>query len=668
MEKLSPDDLLLALDAEQRQVAQSTSGPVCVLAGAGTGKTRAITYRIAYGIATGAFNPNQILAVTFTARAAAEMHQRLVSLGAPRVQARTFHSAALRQLRYFWPHAIGGSMPQILEHKVSLVSSCAKRLGLSSDKVSIRDFAAEIEWSKFSLISPSDYAAEIDKRKRPVPGDLSAEKMAKLISLYEESKHTAGVIDFEDVLLLTIGMIENRPDIAQRIREQYQHFVVDEYQDISQLGQRLLDGWLGGRQNLCVVGDPAQTIYSFAGASSNYLQNFTVKYPNAKKIVLNRDYRSTPQIVSVANTVVAGCGREVVKLRSQLPSDAAVAFESYADEAEQASQIAAQIKRLQAQGTSLSQIAILLRTNAQSASFEQALEQAKISYQLRGGEQFFQRQEVMRTVRAFVSTALGAEQVSAAELMKECASGNGWTQTVPAQGGALRDRWDALQSLVNLAQDRDAEGVSLRAVAQELQDRIEAKHPPALEAVTIATLHAAKGLEWEAVFLPSLVEGLIPFSLSKTSEQIAEENRLLYVGVTRAKRLLYMSYHRFREGTRGKQKRSRFLQKIWPAELDQPEKKSSASSKTRRKVAQKAFWDESDDATIARFEALKAWRTKVHLEIKKPAYTIFADDTLRHIAQLDPDSLTALGQARGVGNVKLDMWGEEVLAVLQNCR
>ncbi|PZU35050.1 MAG: ATP-dependent DNA helicase, partial [Actinomyces sp.] len=300
-----PAALLDALDPDQRQVAEHLEGALCVLAGAGTGKTRAITYRIAYGVAVGAYQPTQVLAVTFTARAAGEMRSRLADLGVNGTQARTFHSAALRQLTYFWPTAIGGRRPAIEKFKGRLVGTAAHRLGLSADRALIRDLSAEVEWAKVTMTLPEDYAQQAAALRREPPGGLEPATVAQVLAAYEEAKTERGVIDFEDVLLLMVGVLLDREDIADQVRGQYKHFVVDEYQDVSPLQQRLLDLWLGRRRQLCVVGDVSQTIYSFTGATPDFLTGFTTRYAGARTVRLSRDYRSTPQVVSLANRVLS---------------------------------------------------------------------------------------------------------------------------------------------------------------------------------------------------------------------------------------------------------------------------------------------------------------------------------------------------------------------------
>jgi DNA helicase-2/ATP-dependent DNA helicase PcrA len=322
---LSADAVLEGLDPEQREVATALTGPVCVLAGAGSGKTRAITHRVAYGVHAGVYSPRHVLAVTFTARAAAEMRSRLRDLGVAGVQARTFHAAALRQLQYFWPRAVGGAAPQILEHKARLVAEAGSRLRLPVDRAAVRDLSAEVEWAKVSLLTPDTYAAAAARAGRGTPAGLDLATVSRVLQSYEDVKTDRGVVDFEDVLLLTAAILEERGDVAEAVRAQYRHFVVDEYQDVSALQQRLLDLWLGDRDEVCVVGDASQTIYSFAGATPQHLLGFPRRFPHAAVVRLVRDYRSTPEVVALANGLLdrapAGAVRARVELVAQRPPD-----------------------------------------------------------------------------------------------------------------------------------------------------------------------------------------------------------------------------------------------------------------------------------------------------------------------------------------------------------
>ena len=680
---LDASRLLEALDPDQREVAEHLEGPLCVLAGAGTGKTRAITYRIAHGVATGAYQATQVLAVTFTARAAGEMRSRLADLGVPGVQARTFHAAALRQLTYFWPTAIGGRRPDIQAHKAPLVGAAARRLGLPTDRATVRDLAAEVEWAKVTMTLPEDYAQAAVVAGRTGVAGQEAATVAQVLSLYEEAKSERGVIDFEDVLLLTIGILLDREDVAAQVRGQYKHFVVDEYQDVSPLQQRLLDLWLGRRRQLCVVGDVSQTIYSFTGATPAFLTGFATRYEGARTVRLSRDYRSTPQVVSLANRVLSRSRRGggglhlpagAVELVAQRPSGPAVRFETYDDDIAEAEGAVAQVRRLQAAGVPLSEIAILYRTNSQSEVFEQALAGAQIGYLVRGGERFFEREEVKRAM----AVILGAARTEKASLTGDLSldartvlSREGWSEEPPAPRGAVRERWDALNALVTLADEMaQTRGADLDAFHTELRERADAQNAPTVEGVTLSSLHAAKGLEWDAVILAGVCEGLLPISLAEGQAAIEEERRLLYVGVTRAREHLIISYARARNaGGRAARKPSRFLDGLWPTgdgPKDASRRQGRQSAKERSRQSAADFESNNDPRTIALFEELRAWRSQVAKERGKPAFTVFADATLRDIAVVKPTSLPQLSLIRGVGATKLQDYGGPVLALLRD--
>ena len=683
-----PAALLDALDPDQRQVAEHLEGALCVLAGAGTGKTRAITYRIAYGVAVGAYQPTQVLAVTFTARAAGEMRSRLADLGVVGAQARTFHSAALRQLTYFWPTAIGGRRPEIETFKGRLVGIAAHRLGLSTDRALIRDLSAEVEWAKVTMTLPEDYAQQTAALRRDPPGGLEPATVAQVLAAYEEAKTERGVIDFEDVLLLMVGILLDREDIADQVRGQYKHFVVDEYQDVSPLQQRLLDLWLGRRRQLCVVGDVSQTIYSFTGATPDFLTGFASRYAGARTVRLSRDYRSTPQVVSLANRVLSrsrrGGGALVlpagaVELVAQRPSGPAVRFESYDDDVAEAAGVVEHVGRLRSAGVPLSGIAVLYRTNSQSEAIEQALSDAGIGYLVRGGERFFERDEVKRAVVMLRAAA----RTERAELTGDVGADTrmvlgreGWSERPPAPRGAVRERWDSLNAIVELADELGAKrGADLDGLVAELGERAAAQNAPTVEGVTLSSLHAAKGLEWDAVLLVGASEGLLPISLAEGPAAIEEERRLPYVGVTRAREHLVVSCARARNpGGRASRRPSRFLDGIWPT--DDPDRRGGRgassrpprSPRERAKQAAAEFEADNDPATIALFEALRAWRAGVAKERSKPAYTVFADTTLRSIAVVKPGRLPQLSLIHGVGAVKLKEYGADVLRVVREFR
>ncbi|MEU8889693.1 ATP-dependent DNA helicase UvrD2 [Streptomyces sp. NPDC048442] len=697
------DAVLDGLDPEQREVATALHGPVCVLAGAGTGKTRAITHRIAYGVRLGTYEPNSMLAVTFTTRAAGEMRGRLRQLGAGGVQVRTFHAAALRQLRYFWPKAVGGDLPRLVERKVQLVSEAAGHLGIRLDRGELRDVTAEIEWAKVTQIVPGDYPAEIAKAHREAPRTPS--EISQIYASYEQLKRERSVIDFEDVLLLTVGILQDQHLIADEFRRQYQHFVVDEYQDVSPLQQRLLDLWVGERESLCVVGDANQTIYSFTGATPDHLLNFRTRHPDATVVKLIRDYRSTPQVVHLANGVLApATGRAAehrLELISQRDPGPAPVFREYGDEPAEAEGTARRVRDLIAAGVPAGEIAVLYRINAQSEVYEQALADAGVPYQLRGAERFFERPEVREAIAALRSAARfgrndslldGVEGLPAQ--VRAILSGSGWKPTPPAGSGAVRDRWESLAALARLAEDfaKATLQATLADLVKELEERATAQHAPTVQGVTLASLHAAKGLEWDAVFLVGLTEGMMPITYAKTDEQVEEERRLLYVGVTRARVHLSLSWALARSpGGRPSRTASRFLKGLRPGSGSQVARTAAGGGSTssvaapgttvrtfrgpiRCRVCGKTLIDGGamklmrcedcpSDMDEGLYERLHDWRETQAGKLGQPGYCVFTDKTLMAIAEARPDAEGDLARIAGVGARKLRLYGTDVLAL-----
>lgn len=691
------DRILGGLDAEQREVASTLTGPLCVLAGAGTGKTRAITHRIAYGVHSGVYSPQRLLAVTFTARAAAEMRSRLRDLGVGNVQARTFHAAALRQLQFFWPQAVGGTLPNLLDHKAQMIAEAARRLRLSTDRASIRDLASEIEWAKVSMLTPANYLENAQDRGNPGGFDLTA--VARVFQSYEDVKTDRNVIDFEDVLLITVGILQEDPKVAATVREQYRHFVVDEYQDVSPLQQRLLELWLGGRDELCVVGDASQTIYSFTGASPKHLLGFKAMYPKANVVKLIRDYRSTPQVVQLANDLLAGrrSGGPVadaawaapLKLVAQRDAGPLPQFTECSDDEAEAATVAQKIRALLDAGVPASEIAVLFRTNGQSEAYEQALASAGIGYQLRGGERFFARKEVRDAIlqlRAATRAVAESSPQPLGQIVRDIVASLGYTDSAPHSGGALRERWESLAALVALADElalSRGSGFSLADFVNELQERSLAQHAPTVQGVTLASLHAAKGLEWDAVFLVGLCEGLMPISFADTPEAVDEERRLLYVGITRAREHLALSWSTARTpGGRANRKPSRFLDGLRPDSVASsaargkgpvPRRKAAVPASCRvcgsmlstgaeRKVGRCSQCPPTYEEQT--FSALREWRREVALSADVPAFVVFTDATLTAIAEARPTSLEELARLAGVGPSKLERYGEAVLTVL----
>lgn len=678
------DELCADLDPEQRAAVGAPPGPVCILAGAGTGKTRTITRRIAVGEATGMMPARATLALTFTARAAGELRTRLAALDVPGAVAATFHAAARRQLAYFWPRATATALPELVSSKARLIAEAASRCGVPTTPSAVRDLAAEVEWATASLVGVDAYPAAVLREGRQPP--LPAGQVAAVLAAYQQVKQRRGVLDFDDLLLVLAGLIEEHPAVADAVRERYRCFVVDEYQDLTPLQERLLRLWIAQRDVLTVVGDPDQTIYSFAGATSVPLRNFGQDWPRATVLRLVRDYRSTPQVVAVANQVMGRRGGTgLIAVAAAGPPAQVIAA---ADDAVEAREVAATIVELARSGTSLRDIAVLYRINAQSEEVEQALTAAGIGYQVRGGERFFDRPEVREALAALRSAAAGGERgvTQAADVL----SGLGFDPAQPPVGRAQRERWESLAALHRLAGEPGGPA-TLRGFVELLGERAAAQHAPALERVTLSSLHAAKGLEWEAVFLIGLAEGLLPLVHATSPAALAEERRLLYVGVTRARRHLTLSWARARSaGGRAGRRPCRFLVDL----LDPPLERGSSEggtlprssggqpgerrpgvprrcrrcrrplgSPTERRLGRCADCPSAVDEEL--FARLRGWRSQTAAALHQPAFCVFTDATLSAIAETCPQTRSELARLPGIGAVKLERYA---VAVLELCR
>jgi DNA helicase-2/ATP-dependent DNA helicase PcrA len=732
------DALLADLDEAQREAVLVTSGPLCILAGAGTGKTRAISRRVGYALATGAVAPSHVLVVTFTEKAAREMRERLAALGRPGVTASTFHAAALRQLRHFWPRRSGRELPGILESKVGLVVELARALPGGYRYVAARDLAGEIEWAKARRIRPAAYEEMTDAQGHD--GPLPARLFAPLYGRYEEAKERVGRIDFEDMLEMIVRLIEDDPDAAAEIRDRYRWFSVDEYQDTNALQQALLDAWLGGREDLAVVGDEDQTIYTFTGASSEWLTGFTGRYPGARVVRLEANYRSTPQILTVANRLL-GSGPRLAdgppkRLRATRPDGPPPTILQFPTGADEESAIAADARRLIGSGVCAESIAVLVRTNGQLVGVEAAFRAAGIPFQLRG-ERFFERPEIRRAIGAARSirhaaaeprpeaTGAGASAPAGAGPGAPTAGSAGarsaegestglaarlavaWAKAldfrpddVPAAEEA-RQRHGALLALLEVGRELEEAdpAADIDDFLAEVDRRATAEADGAAGiGVELLTYHRSKGLEWDAVFLPALEEGLLPIRQASEPAEIDEERRLLYVGITRARRHLWLSSARHRDGKATERRRSRFLLELIPtgvrpaprhgsarsaagpgsalgsgSETD-PSARATGSGSERapaadgRSAASSTTAVAAADAALAAgaslFDALRAWRVEVARGNGLPPYVVFHDSTLIAIAERQPRSLADLAGITGIGPTKLDRYGADIVGIV----
>jgi DNA helicase-2/ATP-dependent DNA helicase PcrA len=662
---MHPKFLLHDLNPAQRAAVEATGGPVCILAGAGTGKTRVISRRVAYAIATDAVHPGHVLVVTFTEKAAGEMRERLGALGFPGVQAHTFHAAAWRQLRYFWPRLAGGRVPEVLESKAPLLAPLQRSLPGGYKFTPIKDLADEIEWSKARRIDPDRYQDAVADKSRNVP--LPPDLFAGLYRRYERAKERAGRIDFEDMLSRMLDGLEENPDVAEEFRGRYRWFSVDEYQDTNPLQQALLDAWLGGRDDLAVVGDEDQTIYTFTGASSEYLIRFSRRFPDAQVFQLEQNYRSTEQVLGMANRLLARGGRQrgsrpkrLVATREPGPEPIVAAFES--SEAELAA-LVAQVRRLGDAGVALDEVAVLLRTNAQIPPIEEALAAAGIRYQVRG-ELFFRRQEVrqaLRLLRPRAGRAADGGLVDAIEAI--------WFERIDFRrdqepdSEEARQRHASMVSLLGIAERLEAsdERADVTAFLADVERRAADEAAGVGGGVNLLTYHRAKGLEFDAVLLPALEEGLLPIRQASAPAEIDEERRLLYVGLTRARVHLWLGWTARRVGSTGREqprKPSRFLDDLVPPGVRVRQRAVAAAV-----GGPNGSRPRPPDSPLA--QRLRAWRRERATEAGVPAYVVFNDRTLAALAERRPRSRGELLAVEGIGPAKLDQFGEDLLRLLE---
>ncbi len=698
--------VLNGLDPEQSLVAETLHGPVLVIAGAGTGKTRAVTHRIAHAVATGSHDPRRGLAVTFTNRAAGEMASRLLDLGVQGLAVRTFHSAALAQLRHFWPTTIGGPFPELVASKIRLVGQACREEGLAANRAIERDVASEIEWAGARMITSQEYPETARALGRGAIGSgdrgIGPTDVARVMSAYQELKRAGNIIDFEDVLLCLLGMLGEHPAVADAVRARYRWFTVDEYQDITPVQESLLRCWLGDRDDICVVGDTNQTIYSFAGADPDALGRFQQAWPEASIVTLARCYRCTPEVVAVANTLSASMGGGVsVRLISQRPTGQAVEVIACADDDDEARTVTSRIASLVAGGVAPRDIAILIRTNAASQPFETALSGAGIPYLMRGTERFFERPEVREALTRLRGQSAAAasepDGPSAAappdvgSQARAVLTSMGWLPIGPTGPGAARDRWESLSAVVGLADALAASGVgSLAGLVAELDRRANLSHAPAADGITICTLHSAKGLEWPTVFVVGCAEGTIPIVHAQRPEEVAEERRLLYVGMTRAQDRLTLSWARSRGAGRLRDP-SRFLAELRvPSGSSQAGEAAGARIRTRSSTARRerrrtgpgrcrlcrAALITPAEVTLGRcrdcpssvdeslVERLREWRLGRSREQEVPAFVVMTDVTLLAVAERRPADVTALLEIPGIGPAKAERYGAALLELL----
>jgi DNA helicase-2/ATP-dependent DNA helicase PcrA len=663
--RLDPDTLLADLDAEQRDAVLATSGPVAILAGAGSGKTRVISRRTAYAIATDVVPADQVLVVTFTEKAAAEMVERLRSLGLPGVTARTFHAQALSQLRHFWASRHDGEpLPELLDSKLPIIGRLSRQLPGHYRFTPSKDLADEIEWAKTRRIEPKGYAAAAAAalREPPIPVDL----FVRTYDGYERAKTRANRMDFDDLLVETVKLLETDEEAAATVRARKSWFSVDEYQDTNPLQERLLELWLGDRRDLCVVGDEDQTIYSFTGASPEFLRTFAARWPGTREIALVRNYRSTPQVLELANRLIAADGRDKRLVATRPDGPEPVVAKHLTAQAE-LDALTGWIRVRLNEGIAPAEIAVLVRMNAQLASIEEALTLAGIAYQVRG-VRFYDRPEVRGAVEALRRRprleAVGADLVAA--ILERWVEAVGYREEPAAtEGDEARERQASLETLLEIVEsvagaDPAADAASVIAA---LEARAAHEREGSADGVNLLTYHRAKGLEWDAVFLPALEEGTLPIRQATDDEDaLEEERRLLYVGITRARLHLVLSWAQRRE-TRGRESQrrpSRFLADIRPRPARPGTRVKvlpGPPAQTRRPAA-----GGSDDPFFA---ALSEWRRLRAHDDAVPAYVVAPNDTLTAIADVRPRTLSGLARVKGMGPARIEKYGDEILTVVE---
>ena len=709
---MDAEEVLDGLNDEQRRAVTCPTTPLCILAGAGTGKTRVLTRRIAYRALTGAHDPRHVLALTFTRKAAGELTNRLRRLGLrDQVAAGTFHSVAYAQLRSRWADR-GIRPPELLERKVGFVA----RLLPAGQRASALDVVTEIEWAKARDIEPDDYGAEAHALGRRAP--LAHREMARAYQRYEYEKRQRRMIDFDDLLRLCRRDLREDRDFAQAQHWRYQHLFVDEFQDVNPLQRSLLDAWVAGRRDLCVVGDPNQAIYGWNGADPSALADFADQHPGAEVVRLTDNYRSTPQILAVANAVLAGGSLDdgaaappSGTLRANRPDGPIPTVTSCPDDVAEARAVARSVRDHHRPGGSWSAQAVLCRTNAQVAVLEQALHRVDIPFRVRGGAGLLDQPEVKVALRdlqrhpgdlsAALTDLMGVAHAAATpdrdaddapelDLRDPDADSARDGPDVAADSRAAN-----LEALVRLGHDYlSVEGrPSTAGFLAWLRETTRADQPDDRgDAVELATFHAAKGLEWPVVHLAGIEQGLVPIGHARTPDELSEERRLFYVAITRAEQELSCTWAESR--TFGERAAARtpspYLDDVesaraalargdapvdWVAHLAAQRaalrarppisrSRRDGSRRSGRSGSAPTGRDDLDEVGVATFEALKTWRTRQARAADVPAFVIFQDRVLLELASTRPATRDGLLGVAGIGEVKADRFGDDILAIV----
>ncbi len=665
-----PEHFLAGLNDEQRTAARQVSGPVVIHAGAGTGKTRVITHRTAHAAAVGAMDPRTALLVTFTKKAADEMSGRLARMGVRGATASTFHATAWRQLRHFWPRVHGEEL-QILDSPWRAINPMVRGLPGHYRFTATQDVLETIAWIKSRRVDIDgvEAAADAAGRSLPIPADL----LAKIFRRYEEGKAQRHQVDFEDMILRCTDLLADHAEVREQVQHRYRWFSVDEFQDTNPAQYGLLQLWLGDSRDISVVGDENQTIYTFTGATSRYLSGFTADFPDAASFELSVNYRSTPQILTPANRLIAGGRSGAIQLKALAGAGPQPEVRRYESQDEESRAIAEQARRWADSGIPLHEIAVLVRLNADTPAIEAALATAGLPFRVKG-RAFFQRREVRDAIAELARSAPEDDESVLLWCDRVFRDRLGYTPDVEPETPEQRERQAALTALqqivTELGEQHDHAGI-----LDDLRRRGESEGSTTEDAVEIATLHGAKGLEWQAVFLPGLEQGHLPVQQAlKDPLLLAEERRLLYVGITRAKAHLALSWaatQRVSGKPDRKRSRSVFLSDIEP---ERPRRPGSAgrdrvrSDSSRRSLGGGRTIDAAPGSDEELFEQLRAWRRDRAQADDIPAYIVLPDSTLWLVAQHRPHTSAELAPLHGIGPAKLDKYGAEVLAVVAAAR
>jgi ATP-dependent DNA helicase UvrD/PcrA len=633
------DALLDGLTPDQRDAVTTSANPLCIIAGAGSGKTRVLTRRIAWHSTVGGIDPRRVLALTFTRRAASELRKRTWHLGLrEEVAAGTFHSAALATLRRFWDHT-GRSHPTLLDRRISFLAKRHPKL----DRSAVADLDAEIGWARARLITPENYGdAAAAARRRPPRG---AEFVARAYTEYQDAKRQRRLIDFDDILALCHATMQRETAFADAQHWRYRHLFVDEFQDVNPLQFALLQSFLGPESTLVVVGDPDQAIYGWNGAEPDFLNDIHHHLPGVAVVHLRANFRSTPEILAAAGRVLGKEPQPAMRFRGDTPTVSAVGADG------EPGAVALAVRARHQPGAPWRSQAVLARTNAQLPALRNALETAGIPTRSRGEGALLRRPEIIDLLDRWPD----AEALHSA-LAEQRAT--------PDDTDLDAERAAMVEAFLEIARDHltlepDAT-VGEFVTALRFDDRVGT----AGDAVELATFHSAKGLEWPIVHLVGLEDGLVPIAFARTRAARDEEQRLLYVAVTRAERELHVTWCTHR--TMGDTLQARPPSPWVEAFVDADAADAAAVAPPIRDLRQ--LVDDAPDIDLTDLftpvvASLETWRAAAAAAARVTPAAVLSDDALRRIAERRPASIDELAALPGVGPGKARRFGPRLLEI-----